>query len=149
MALMDVLDESGAVTGVTKTKAEIHEQGLWHRSAHVWVYDSAGNILLQLRAKDKDSSPGLWDISAAGHVDAGETPEFAASREIAEEIGISVKEDNLTKVWERRESSYDPANGWTNNQISCEYVLRYDGEHSSLVFNQKKLTNLDGSASGN
>ncbi len=142
MALLDVLDEAGIPTGDTKTKAEIHEQGLWHRSSHVWVYDSTGNILLQLRAKNKDSSPGLWDISAAGHVDAGETPEFAAVREVEEEIGLSTTEDNLKKVWERRESTFDPANGWTNNQISCEYILLYDGKHEELVYQEEEIDEL-------
>jgi isopentenyldiphosphate isomerase len=51
MALIDVLDENGNPTGDKKTKREIHEQGLWHISAHVWIYNSKGEILLQLRQR--------------------------------------------------------------------------------------------------
>lgn len=35
----------------------------------------------------KDSFPGAWDISSAGHVDAGEKCEDAARRELIEELG--------------------------------------------------------------
>ena len=39
--------------------------------------------------------PGLWDISAAGHVEAGvSNSRETAVREVAEELGIEVKDPN-------------------------------------------------------
>ena len=76
-------------------KSEAHTDGLWHRAAHIWIYNSKGEILLQLRAKDKQFWPDRWEISAAGHVGAGEKPEDAAVRELSEELGISAKAEDL------------------------------------------------------
>jgi isopentenyldiphosphate isomerase len=52
------------------------------------VEDPSGRILLQKRTADQPVYPNAWDNSAAGHVDAGESYETAAARELAEEIGL-------------------------------------------------------------
>jgi hypothetical protein len=52
----------------------VHADGDYHRAVHVWIYvESTGELLLQKRADRKDSWPGLWDISSAGHISAGDT----------------------------------------------------------------------------
>lgn len=55
-----------------------------------------GQILLQKRPLDKDHG-GLWEFPG-GKVERGETPAFAAVRELAEELGIAVEPENLTPV---------------------------------------------------
>lgn len=70
------------------TREEAQKLGLYHRIARVIVEDQDGNILLQKRASTKDTYPGYWDNAAAGHVDAGESYEVAAARELQEELGI-------------------------------------------------------------
>lgn len=57
------------------------------RVARVLIVNSDGDLLLQQRGPDV-IAPNLWDISAAGHVDVGESYESAAYREMSEEIGI-------------------------------------------------------------
>lgn len=95
--LLDVVDHANRVTGQL-TRAEIHARGLLHRSVHVLVFNAAGEVFIQKRSLNKDTNPGLWDTSAAGHVDAGETPLAAAVRELAEELGIEVSEASLEPV---------------------------------------------------
>ena len=56
--------------------------------AGIFLFNSKGNIILQKVALTKKSDPGKWSYSAAGHVDAGETYEQAALRELNEEMGI-------------------------------------------------------------
>ena len=86
--IFDVVDESGKFIGQA-TRAQVHaDKSLIHRSVHIHVFDSAGRLFLQKRAEDKDIQPGKWDTSVGGHVDAGETPEQAAVREMREELGI-------------------------------------------------------------
>ncbi len=52
----------------------MHADGDYHGAVHVWIYvESTGELLLQKRADRKDSWPGLWDISSAGHISAGDT----------------------------------------------------------------------------
>ncbi|RID54770.1 hypothetical protein BRARA_G02065 [Brassica rapa] len=67
----DVLTKSGEKTGVSKPRSEIHRDGDYHRAVHVWIFvESTQELLLQLRSDDKDSWPGQWDISSAGHISA-------------------------------------------------------------------------------
>jgi isopentenyldiphosphate isomerase len=127
MPLLDALDENGNPLGITLSKAEIHERGLWHRASHVWVYNPRGEILLQLRAADKDSYPGLLDISAAGHVDSGETPLEVALREVEEEIGITIIPEQLEPLCERRTSYYIEDIDWQDNELDSVYLLRFEG----------------------
>ncbi|MCK8479870.1 NUDIX hydrolase [Psychroserpens algicola] len=95
---IDIVDRNGQPTGASALKSEIHAKGHLHNTAHVWLYTAEGNILLQQRAASKAICPLLWDVSVAGHIDAGETPEQAAVREAKEEIGISINEAQLIKI---------------------------------------------------
>ncbi len=93
--LIDILDNAGRPTGEIQLKSEAHRLGLYHASVHIWFYTKEREILFQKRADDKDTFPGLWDVSVAGHIGAGEIPENAALREIKEEIGVSVTKKDL------------------------------------------------------
>lgn len=86
--LLDVVDADDRVTGVAR-RGDIHARGLMHRSAHILVFDPQGRVFVQRRSLAKDEQPGLWDTSAAGHVDSGETYDDCARRELAEELGIA------------------------------------------------------------
>ncbi|MFL0354538.1 NUDIX domain-containing protein [Xanthomarina sp. GH4-25] len=96
--LIDIVTKTGKPTGKTALKSEIHKKGHYHNTAHVWFYTKAGQILLAQRASSKTICPLLWDVSVAGHVDAGETIKQAAIRETLEEIGLVVTESNLQKI---------------------------------------------------
>ena len=88
--LFDVLTADGKPTGTVKRRADVHRDGDWHRSIHVWVYGVAGNepfLLMNQRGFEKDTWPGVLDATVGGHLTAGETVE-QAYREIEEEIGI-------------------------------------------------------------
>lgn len=95
---VDVLNENGENIGEVIPKKEAHKKGICHRVSVVIIIDADGKLLLQKRAMNKATEPGKWDLSAAGHVDAGETSEEAAIRETYEEIGIKPKKDELEKV---------------------------------------------------
>jgi len=83
----DWVDEDDCVIG-RASRQEIHQKHLMHRSVHVFVFNSSGNLFLQKRAETKDESPGLWDTSSSGHVDSGEDYITAANRELMEELNI-------------------------------------------------------------
>lgn len=94
----DILDQNGNRTGEVLPRSIVHDNELLHGGVQVWLYNSKGEVLLQLRSKSKKIFPGVWDISAAGHISAGETTLEAAVREIEEEIGIRVGPEELTQV---------------------------------------------------
>ena len=93
--IIEIWNENGVPTGKTATKSEIHRNGWFHPTVHIWFYTADGLILLQKRAAEKETFPDLWDVSVAGHVQAGETPMEAALREVHEEIGLHLSSDEL------------------------------------------------------
>jgi isopentenyldiphosphate isomerase len=85
---LEIVDMDGNVLRVAP-RSEIHgNPALMHRVVHVLVFNTEGALVLQKRSMDKDVAPGQWDTSVGGHVDAGETLETAARREMTEELGI-------------------------------------------------------------
>lgn len=86
--LLSVVDENDSVID-TCPRHVIHATGLKHRAVHILVFNEQGQLFLQKRSMKKDLNGGLWDTSAAGHVDAGEDYDVSAVREIEEELGIS------------------------------------------------------------
>jgi len=75
-----------------RPRKEVHKLGLRHRAVHILVFNDANQIFLQKRSLTKDINAGLWDTSAAGHVDAGENYDVCEHRETIEELGVCVDE---------------------------------------------------------
>lgn len=74
-------------------RSEAHRLGLRHRTSHVWLVPARKNgvleVLLQKRSDEKDSFPGCYDISSAGHIPAGQGFVDSALRELKEELGVT------------------------------------------------------------
>src|SRR3990172_9293290 len=113
--LIEALDEKGRPTGQLNTKIEIFDDGDWRNVVHAWIVDSAKQVLVQQRAQ-QGLWDNLWDVSIGGGVSADEEPTHAAVRELEEELGVKVKEEDLVKlgVWkmaktipERRQEAYE------------------------------------------
>jgi isopentenyl-diphosphate delta-isomerase type 1 len=88
--ILEVVDEKNRVIGKAGRR-EIHLKGWRHRSVHVLVFNSRGELYLQKRSPNKDQYPEHWDTSAAGHTDPGESPLEAARRELEEELGMKTE----------------------------------------------------------
>ena len=116
--LFDVVNEADEVLRQA-TRAEVHEQGLIHRAVHILVFNKNRDCLLQKRSMLKDRHPGVWDSSAAGHLDAGEDYESAARRELQEELGIEA-----AKLIHLGSIPPSPATGMEHVAL---YAARYDG----------------------
>ena len=83
-------------TGRTALRSEVRRDGLWVSTVHVWLVNpSSSTVLLQKRSEQKDTFPGRWDISAAGHVGCRTTAVQAARAELAEELGVEIPVDRL------------------------------------------------------
>lgn len=94
---LDIINEQDEVVG-SATRKEVYEQKLMHRIVHVLVYNTAGDVLLQLRSKIV-SLPNHWTTSVGGHVGAGESYEAAARRESQEEIGVELDIALVDHAW--------------------------------------------------
>ena len=139
---VDLFDRNDRPLGSSAAKRQAHEQGWWHRSAHVWIYDSRGRILMQKRSPAKEAFPGLWDISVAGHVSAGETPLQGALREMREEIGLSVPEEDLRYLTTIHMEYPYPERGWVNREHCYVYLLRRDLDPDALVLQAEEVSQV-------
>lgn len=98
MEVFDVVDENGNPTGEIVERKEAHAKGIRHRTVHIWIarkVDGKWQVLLQKRAMAKDSFPGRYDTSSAGHIQAGDEPLESAIRELKEELGITATTEQL------------------------------------------------------
>ena len=89
--LIAVVDENDQFIE-NKPRNQVHQLGLRHRAVHILVFNDKQQLFLQKRSLSKDINAGLWDTSAAGHVDAGESYDACAHRETIEELGARVDE---------------------------------------------------------
>lgn len=112
---LDVVDERDRVLEV-RPREFVHVNNLRHRAVHILIFNARGEVFLQKRSPWKDRNPLLWDSSAAGHVDAGETYPGAARRETLEELGVELSLERIARL----ESS--AATGW-------EFVEVFRGRH--------------------
>lgn len=138
--LIDVVDQNNRHLNIQKMKSEVHELNLWHRASHIWIYNSKGELLLQLRAKNKKLYPNKWDISVAGHVMANEEPVVSALREISEETGLSVDTENLEFIQIRKK-----VNNGNNkvNEFYYVYLLKFDGDINHLRLCEEEVEKVD------
>jgi len=140
MEFVDILDDQGNSIGSQVTLEEAHRDGLWHDAAHVWIYNSKGDVLVQLRTKRKRLYPGLWDISAAGHVSAGETVIAGACRELEEELGIIITSEELAFVAKvPRKFTTD---GLNIKEFYNIYLLQWDGDPSTLRLQESEVSDV-------
>jgi 8-oxo-dGTP pyrophosphatase MutT (NUDIX family) len=117
-------DEQGLpIPGKALSKAE-NAKGALHAASHVWIWRSSPDgpeILLQRRATTARTWQGHLDISAAGHVDAGEDPLTAALRETAEELGHDLAPSDLTNIGVQRALLHDDS-GIIENEFEWLYI---------------------------
>jgi 16S rRNA (adenine1518-N6/adenine1519-N6)-dimethyltransferase len=106
--IFDVVNDQNQVVSQA-TRAEVHARALKHRAVHIFAFTPSGELLLQKRSHLKDTCPSLWDSSAAGHLDAGESYEAAVTRELHEELGL--KPSASTPVFQARLEAC-PETGW-------------------------------------
>ena len=139
MEYLDVVTENNELTGRKEERNFIHENGIWHREVAVWIMNEKGEILLQKRAKTKKQYPDKWSI-CAGDIDASESVEVAMVREIEEEIGISLKIEDLEflGVYKVQEET----NNIKNNYFNYTYFIKRDWKIEDYKIRLEELSEV-------
>lgn len=138
---LDILSFQGGDTGEVKERVRVHKDGDWHRTVHVWIVNSRGDLILQKRHPFKHSHPNKWDISCAGHISSGDDPLSTAVRETAEELGLNIQPEALEWLFLVRNSD-DIGNGFTDNEWQEVYLLEHDVDPSTLSFQREEVAAL-------
>lgn len=138
---IDIVTKDGKPTGKSELKSIIHQKGYYHNTVHIWFYTSEGEILLAQRSAKKTICPLMWDVSVAGHIDAGETPEQAGIRETEEELGLAISEFDLHKigVFECFQS-YE--SGIKDNEFHNTYIAELKVPLSKLIPQEEEVEAL-------
>ena len=131
---IDVLNADGTPAGYSCGRTKVHAKGLWHRTVHIWAFDSKGRILFQLRSRLKENNPGLFDTSCAGHISAGDSSVNAAVRELREERGVRKSSRNLEYLFEAKHESVLNGGFYLDNEYYDVYKITLsDDEANALV----------------
>lgn len=140
MEMFDILNSDGMPANIVATKKEAHSKGLWHRAAHIWFVNNKGEILLQKRADNIESHPGKFDISAAGHLSAGDTKISGALREVEEELGIKLEEKDLINIGEIHNESTQHNGTYINKEYDDIYVVHKDIPISEFKIQESEVS---------
>ena len=137
MEYIDIFDENNNPTGEIKEKTQAHENGDFHRTAHIWIMNDNKELLLQKRSGTKKSHPNCWDISGAGHIRAGETVIEGAIRELKEELGINANENDL-KFISIVKSTKNPK----NQEFGYVYLLKFNNKIEEYTFEDNEVSEV-------
>ena len=144
MEYLDICDENGIPTGKTVSREQAHREGILHRTAHVWIArktPGGHEVLLQKRSLDKESYPGLWDTSSAGHIPAGEEPLPSALREMKEELGIAAAPEDLHFAGTFRTQYEKEFHGrlFKDNEFTFVYVYGREVDEKRLTLQKEEV----------
>lgn len=169
MELLDIIEEDGSKTGIVRERNVAHRYGSMHATVHMWVMrrkeknaaDAAGKsssygisandpageweVLLQKRSANKDSNPGCYDISSAGHISAGNEPLPSAVREIGEELGIRAVPDDFLYVGTRIKKSNKEFYGkpFIDNQLSYIYIYKGSVDTDLITLQEEEVESVE------
>ena len=93
MELWDLYDAGRKPLGRTHVRGEQFGEGEYYVCCEIWVKNSEGCFLTTKRHPDKKAG-NQWEFVGGGTL-AGETTKQSAVRELFEEIGLRVSEDEL------------------------------------------------------
>lgn len=136
---LDVLDENGNKTGISKSKEEVHAKGLWHGTVQIWLMNSKGEILVQKRSHLKQSRPGKWDNSCAGHMAAGESAIETAVRELKEELNIDIAHENLELLYKSQSKQIEKNGAFINHQHNNVFLVEKDIDITKLTLQEEEV----------
>ncbi len=130
MEKRDLYDKDRNLTGETIFKGETIPEGKYIIVILVTIQNSKGKFLVQKRSKQKDGKYAF----TGGHVKTGETSIEGMMAEIKEEIGLTVKPEELELIFSGRE---DKA------QVFFDlYYMKKDLNISDLVLQEEEVESV-------
>jgi isopentenyl-diphosphate delta-isomerase len=120
-----LVDEHDRAVGAAE-KLAAHAAGRLHRAFSIFVFNPAGRLLLQRRAKAKYHSGGLWSNTCCGHPRPEEETAAAARRRLREEMNFDCELRAAFEFVYRAE--------FENELIEHEYDHVFVGEFDGAFF---------------
>ena len=140
MEYFDVLTETGEYEGRIESRDICHEKGLWHKAVAMFMINSNDEVLLQKRSASKKLWPNMWDITAGGHVLAGEFGFEAIIREIKEELGATIDKNDILFIGSA--ISTNIKNDIINRHFNEFYIINKDIDISNLTLQEDEVSEI-------
>jgi isopentenyl-diphosphate delta-isomerase len=118
-----LVDENDNVIGFQE-KLQAHLKGNLHRAFSVFVFNKAGNLMLQKRARSKYHSGSLWSNTCCGHPRPGECTLEAAHRRLIEEMGFDCELHEVLRLTYKAEVD----NNLREHEYDHVFVGEFQGE---------------------
>jgi len=109
----------------TQAKLAAHVEGNMHRAISIFLFNAAGDMLLQRRAATKYHAGLKWANACCSHPRLNEAPIDAAARRLGEELNITVPLVSAFKTSYRAEVG--------NGLIEHEYVHAFVGYAENVL----------------
>ena len=140
MIIIVILNEKGEYTGKVETREKCHKEGLWHKAVVVFIINSKGQVLLQRRSLNKKMWANMWDITAGGHVLAGEFGFQAIIRECKEELGIELSKNDITFIGAT--TSTNIKGDIINNHFNEYYIANKEIDETTLQLQEEEVSEV-------
>lgn len=127
MEYCDLYDENHNPLGRVHNRKEKLNPGEFITVTGIWIFDSSNRIFLTKRDPSKSYAPNLWE-NTGGHVMAGETSAAAVVRELKEETGIEVTEEELGYIGSARVWHFFSDNFYIRKDFPASRVKLQEGE---------------------
>jgi isopentenyl-diphosphate delta-isomerase len=118
-----LVDENDNELG-SMEKIEAHKKAVLHRAFSIFIFNDAGQMMLQQRALSKYHSPGLWTNACCSHPRPGETLEEAIQRRIVEEMGFSCEMEKVLDFIYK--APFD--HGLTEHELDHVFIGKYNAD---------------------
>lgn len=136
----DVLKENGEYEGRIESRDDCHKYGFWHKAVAMFMINSKGQVLLQKRSANKKLWPNKWDMTAGGHVLAGEFGFEAIIREIKEELGIDIQKNDITFIGSAISTKIK--GDIINKHFNEYYIINKDLDETTLTLQTEEVSDV-------
>ena len=142
MENFDIIDQNGRPTDKIKSREDAHRDGDWHRTVHVWIMNPKRKLLIQKRASGLMAHPGMWHISVAGHIVAGDDSITTAVKETAEELGINIEPQNLECLFTVKHQCVLNKGSYISNHLNDVYLVQLDLDISKVRLQAEEVAEI-------
>ena len=114
-------------TGKEHIRGEAIPDGFYHLVVHVWIRNSKGEYLISQRSANRPTFPLMWEC-VGGSVTIGESSIEGALREVKEEVGLDLKQEDGRLLFSKIRGVDFKYGCRTFDDIMDVWLFDYDGE---------------------
>jgi len=140
--ILDLVDENDVIIGEVERRIANADPTKLHREIGVILVDNKKRVLLQRRSLKKKIHPGLWILSAAGHVPQGMDPMKAAYKELLEELGFDTKLTFVEKFLNTYEHERNFAYLYSGQYKGENIILDPSESEAVILVNRSEIVSL-------